>query len=175
MRTLVERAATCLLSVALDIGHMGWWSSSSGPSSQPWAVEQPSGIYLLEYLLLLSLVSILGTLAFKQLRRPDKFLESLGVSVRKVQRTMKEIDRKTFHLCTLLVPIVHQSLLYVGWTNEECVGICWRITATGWVADLSRVYGPAFVRRNWPMQHILRDKEKERLTGSCFLALGCTL
>jgi len=66
-------------------------------------------------------------------------------------------------------------LLNVGWTNEDCVSLCWAITITGWTADISRVYGPGWIQRNWPMQRILREKEKNQLTGSCYLSLGCTL
>ena len=86
-----------------------WWTVRPDDISHTWASQQPSALFLLEYLLVLSLASIAGTLAFKRLRQPTKFLESCGVSVRKVQRTMQEIDRKTFHLATLLVPIVHQT------------------------------------------------------------------
>ena len=144
-------------------------------TSQPWGVEQPSNLFLLEYLLLLSLLSIAATVAFKSLRKPSDFVKACGVHVKRVKRTMQEIDRKVFHLCTLLVPLAHQVLLQRGWSNDECVALCWAITATGCSLDLARVCGPAFVRRHWPLQHLLREKEKDRLTGSCFLALGCTL
>jgi len=154
---------------------MSKWLYGQREVTQPWAVEQPSNRFLLNLLLLLSLVSLAGTLAFKGLRRPDAFLEACGVNVRKVQRTMKEIDRKMFHLATLLVPLIHQSLLNLGWSNDDCVNLCWVITISGWTADVSRVYGPGWIQRNWPMQHILRAKERNQLTGSCFLALGCTL
>ena len=40
-------------------------------TSQPWGVEQPSNLFLLEYLLLLSLLSIAATVAFKSLRKPS--------------------------------------------------------------------------------------------------------
>ena len=126
-------------------------------------------------ILLLSLASLVGTLAFNGLRNKERFLEAWGVNARKVHRTIKEVDRKMFHLATLLVPLIHQLLLNVGWTNEDCVSLCWAITITGWTADISRVYGPGWIQRNWPMQRILREKEKNQLTGSCYLSLGCTL
>ena len=40
--------------------------------------------------------------------------------------------------------------------------------------DLSRLHIP-FVRRNWPLSGILREKEQTQLTGGCFFSLGCTL
>jgi dolichol kinase len=151
-----------------------WWHGQS-EVSQPWAVEQPNNRSLLNVILLLSLASLVGTLAFNGLRNKERFLEAWGVNARKVHRTIKEVDRKMFHLATLLVPLIHQLLLNVGWTNEDCVSLCWAITITGWTADISRVYGPGWIQRNWPMQRILREKEKNQLTGSCYLSLGCTL
>jgi len=151
-----------------------WWHGQS-EVSQPWAVDQPNNRSLLNVILLLSLASLVGTLAFNGLRNKERFLEAWGVNARKVHRTIKEVDRKMFHLATLLVPLIHQLLLNVGWTNEDCVSLCWAITITGWTADISRVYGPGWIQRNWPMQRILREKEKNQLTGSCYLSLGCTL
>eukprot|EP00908_Phaeocystis_cordata_P024493 Transcript_6949.p1 GENE.Transcript_6949~~Transcript_6949.p1 ORF type:complete len:303 (-),score=67.44 Transcript_6949:453-1361(-) len=152
-----------------------WWDRTARPVSQPWAVEQPSQHFLLEYLLVLSLISIGGTLAFKSLQQPARFVESCGVKVRRVARTMQEIDRKAFHLATLLVPIIHNVLLSMGWTNEECVHLCWVITIGGWTADLARVFGPDTARRWFPLQRLLREKEKGQITGGCYLSLGCTL
>ena len=161
---------------------MGRWRaavnylSTQPPVSQPWAVATPSNVFLLELLLAISLISIVATVAFKRLKRPGMFIKACGVRARKVQRTMQEIERKTFHLATLLVPIIHQILLWSGdWTNDECVKLCWVITAAGWTADLARVYGPPWARRLFPLKRLLRESEKNRITGGCYLSLGCTL
>jgi len=145
------------------------------PISQPWAVAAPSNVFLLELLLAISLISIGGTVAFKRLRRPAAFVKACGVRARKVQRTMQEVERKTFHLATLLVPIIHQILLSVDWSNDDCVKLCWLITAAGWTADLARVHGPPWARRLFPLKRLLRESEKNRITGGCYLSLGCTL
>ena len=161
---------------------MGRWRrlvnylSTQPPVSQPWAVATPSNVFQLELLLAISLISIVATVAFKRLKRPGMFIKACGVRARKVQRTMQEIERKTFHLATLLVPIIHQILLWSGdWTNDECVKLCWVITAAGWTADLARVYGPPWARRLFPLKRLLRESEKNRITGGCYLSLGCTL
>ena len=161
---------------------MGRWRaavnyfSNQPPVSQPWAVATPSNVFLLELLLAISLISIVATVAFKRLKRPGLFIKACGVRARKVQRTMQEIERKTFHLATLLVPIIHQILLWSGdWTNDECVKLCWLITAAGWTADLARVHGPPWARRLFPLKRLLRESEKNRITGGCYLSLGCTL
>ena len=102
------------------------------------------------------------------------FVSELGVGLKKLARTVKEIERKTFHAAGLLVPLIYQILLSRGWTVLECAALCWTITFAGWTSDLSRLYIP-IVRDNWPLRGILREKEKHQLTGGCFFSLGCTL
>ena len=100
--------------------------------------------------------------------------EVFGVPLKKLRRTVREIERKTFHMMGLLVPLIYQLLLGIGWTEMECATLCWGITIGGWVADLSRIYIP-FVRDNWPLRSILREHEQGQLSGGCFFSLGCTL
>ena len=75
----------------------------------------PSNDYLITYLVALSVLLVSTTVMFKQQRRPKDVLVTLGVSLRRVAKTVREIERKTFHICGLLVPIIHQSLLRSGW------------------------------------------------------------
>ena len=178
----VSKVASRTPAAPFSGGEMGRWRaavnylSTQPPVSQPWAVATPSNVFLLELLLAISLISIVATVAFKRLKRPGMFIKACGVRARKVQRTMQEIERKTFHLATLLVPIIHQLLLWSGdWTNDECVKLCWVITAAGWTADLARVHGPPWARRLFPLKRLLRESEKNRITGGCYLSLGCTL
>ena len=66
-------------------------------TSQPWGVEQPSNLFLLEYLLLLSLLSIAATVAFKSLRKPSDFVKACGVHVKRFRRGLRGVPgaRKT--------------------------------------------------------------------------------
>ena len=100
--------------------------------------------------------------------------DSVSVPVRRIARTAKEIERKTFHAAGLFVPLVYQFLLGYGWTQTECSTLCWTLTITCWSLDLGRLYVP-FIRKNWPMAHILREHEETQLLGSCYFSLGCTL
>lgn len=100
--------------------------------------------------------------------------ESLGVHARRIARTASEIERKTFHLSGLFFPLLYQYCLSRGWTHGECCQVGWTMCAFTWTVDLSRLYVP-FVRRNWPLKNILRDKEQNQLTGTCYFGLGCTL
>jgi len=104
-------------------------------------------------------------------------LESIGVAVHKVTNAAKEIERKTFHVCGLLVPLSHLLLLDSGFSHQFCAGLCWIITACGWTFELFRLGFPS-VRQTVKdsfMGRILREKEHNQVTGSVFFSLGCTL
>lgn len=100
------------------------------------------------------------------------YVKSWGVRVQRLARTVREIERKMFHAAGLLVPFAYNLLLDRGFSEGDCALVCWAITATGWAMDLSRLYIP-FVRRNWPLSGILREKEQTELTGGCFWASRC--
>ena len=106
--------------------------------------------------------------------RPSVTLRGWGVPLRRVKSALRELKRKTFHLCGLLVPLIHLALLEGGFRQRTCILMAWAITCIGWSADLARLHIP-FVARHWPLQTILRDHEHEQLTGGCYFSLGCTL
>lgn len=101
-------------------------------------------------------------------------LRKWGVPLNHIKRAMREIERKTFHLCGLLVPLCHLMLLRHGWRYTDCVKLCWCITLIGWAGDFARLRVP-IIERNWPLRSILREHEKKQLTGGCYFSLGCTL
>ena len=68
--------------------------------------QTPPNLYLLEYILTLAIAAVVGTIAYKSAQSPKNLLASAGVSVRKVARAVREIERKTFHLAGLLVPLI---------------------------------------------------------------------
>jgi len=107
-------------------------------------------------------------------RRPSQLLRAMGVPLQRVRRALQEIERKTFHLCGLLVPLAHLTLLRVGAAPRDCAALAWAITAAGWCGDLARLHVP-LVARHWPLRSILRDHERTQLTGGCFFSLGCAL
>mmetsp|Transcript_40943 Transcript_40943/g.132671 ORF Transcript_40943/g.132671 Transcript_40943/m.132671 type:complete len:283 (+) Transcript_40943:100-948(+) len=136
----------------------------------------PLPTHLLHYLLTLGVAALLGVVAFNTLSRPRDFLTACGVALTKVQRTAAEIERKTFHIAGLLVPTTHQFLLAIGFKNIVCVQICVVITVVGWTLDLLRVAFPGgVIARNWPLASLLRESERQKLTGGCYFSLGCTL
>ena len=57
-----------------------------------------------------------------------KHIADLGVSLSRVKRAASEIERKVFHLCGLLVPLIYQLLLQKGFSKNFCAGICWTVT-----------------------------------------------
>jgi dolichol kinase len=136
--------------------------------------QTPPNLYLLEYILTLAIAAVVGTIAYKSAQSPKNLLASAGVSVRKVARAVREIERKTFHLAGLLVPLIHQLMLSNGFSNASCVRLCWAITITGVCADALRLKVDV-VRRNWPMRQLLREHEQKQMTGGSSFSLGCTL
>lgn len=110
----------------------------------------------------------------KKRQRPSVTLRGWGVPLKRIKSALRELERKTFHLCGLLVPLVHLALLETGFRQRTCIEIAWAITVVGWSADLARLHVPV-VARHWPLRSLLRDHEREGLTGGCYFSLGCTL
>lgn len=138
--------------------------------------QLPSEQFLTAYMVVLSLGGLTALLLVRSLRPKDvrRLLRDAGVALHKVANTAREIERKVFHLCGLLVPLIYQVMLRHGYQKWYCVRICWMITVVGCLGDLSRVHVP-LVKRNWPLKSILREKEENQLCGSSYFALGCTL
>jgi dolichol kinase len=113
------------------------------------------------------------------MRKRDKkqYMRDFGVAVQKISRACKEIERKTFHLCGLLVPLVYQYLLVQGWSTRSCSYVCWAVTIGQWTFDLSRLYIPVVHKffLTTPIGKILRKNELNQLTGASYFSLGCTL
>eukprot|EP00440_Ansanella_granifera_P070493 gb/GFBE01076496.1/.p1 GENE.gb/GFBE01076496.1/~~gb/GFBE01076496.1/.p1 ORF type:complete len:285 (+),score=42.72 gb/GFBE01076496.1/:1-855(+) len=146
------------------------WATTS--EAQP----LPSEPFLTGYMIILALVALVCGIGIRSLR-PEaiwKLLQDAGVAVGKVKKTASEIERKIFHLCGLLVPLIYQLLLSHGVPRSFCVQLCWSITICGAGADWMRVHVP-FVRDNWPLKSILRDQEQTQLCGGSYFSLGCTL
>mmetsp|Transcript_41264 Transcript_41264/g.116810 ORF Transcript_41264/g.116810 Transcript_41264/m.116810 type:complete len:290 (-) Transcript_41264:95-964(-) len=136
----------------------------------------PSEPFLTVYMIVLTLSGLVLCIIVRSLRKEHlrKLLREAGVAVAKVTKTAREIDRKVFHLCGLLVPLTYQVLLLYRFSQQDCARICWAISITGFSADFLRIHVP-FVQRNWPLRSILRDKEEGQLCGGTYFSLGCTL
>lgn len=92
----------------------GWRSNRTVPSSPSLPPNlTPSEDHLIKLLLALSIVVVTCIIIFKQ-SNGKALLQSLGVSFRRVTKTMREIERKGFHLAGILVPFIHTSLLRAG-------------------------------------------------------------
>jgi len=115
---------------------------------------------------------IVGFVAVWDTDQIRKFLRTAGAPLNKINRTILEMERKTFHLCGLLVPWIYHLMLRYGLTQKHGIMLSGSITAAGWTFDICRVYIPG-IRRFMPFQHILRDDEQNQITGACFFSLGC--
>ena len=58
--------------------------------------QQPSNEFLLEYVTALSVISLMTIVTFRRLHHRDRhgFVQACGVSLRKVARSVREIQRK---------------------------------------------------------------------------------
>lgn len=141
-----------------------------------WSEIMPSEEYVTNYMVTISLLGLTAITLVKGIRSTvlKQALREAGVRLKKVQRTTKEIERKVFHLCGLVVPLIYQMLLRSKYSHSFCCSIVWTITIVGIVCDLLRVNVP-IVARNWPLKSILREKEQDKLCGGCWFSLGCTL
>ncbi len=135
----------------------------------------PSDRYLELYFAIISLVALSLLGVYRCIRSPKKLLRACGVSLKKVKRAVREIERKKFHLSGLLVPIIYFVLMeHLGWSHLDCCRLCWTITVVGCCSDTLRLHVP-FVARHWPGKSILREHEHGQLTGGSYFSLGCTL
>jgi len=104
-----------------------------------------------------------------------KYIKLLGVRVKRVRSAAREIERKSFHLTGLIVPLLYSTMLeHWNWRHRDCVIFFVSGTAFGWCFDIARLMFPV-VRRNFPLGKILRDKEETQLCGACYFSLGVTL
>jgi len=140
------------------------------------AQPMPSEAFITVYMIVLALAGLILGVMIRSLRPQAvrELLQGAGVAMHKVAKTASELERKIFHLCGLLVPLIYQLLLIQGYSRSLCVRICWTITIVGVGSDFMRVHVP-FVRNNWPLKSILRDQEQNQLCGGSYFSLGCTL
>jgi len=155
---------------------VSWRNYTAAMPSPPSLLEhqKPSDEYILHVCIALSLVVLSATAIYRRHVDPKSLMRSLGVSLSKVSRSVREVERKAFHVAGLLVPLIQLILLRNGFTASDCTRICWTITIMGWSCDLARLH-VGVVRRNWPLRSILREHEQTHLTGGCYFSLGCTL
>mmetsp|Transcript_24242 Transcript_24242/g.65696 ORF Transcript_24242/g.65696 Transcript_24242/m.65696 type:complete len:313 (+) Transcript_24242:159-1097(+) len=157
-------------------GHHGLSEATAGATSTWVWDEGPSNRHLTAYYVFLTLSAFVTIAVVKNLRPGSlrQGLRAAGVAVRRVKLTIYEIERKTFHLAGLLVPLVYQVLLNMRMSHSFCVRLCWVLTGAGWALDLGRLWVP-WVRDNFPLKVLLREREAHALCGACYFSLGCTL
>lgn len=129
------------------------------------------------FLLMVGSLSIVWILAFTHLpsRSIREALRLLGIARRRIARTLKEINRKTFHLCGLIIPITY----YVGITNTEVITrrlvtvVLGCFVAFVWTVEILRIFVPSIGRLfvaifgRW-----MREREKTQITGVAYYQLG---
>jgi diacylglycerol kinase (CTP) len=97
-----------------------------------------------------------------------------GVRLKRIRSVANEIERKSFHLSGLFVPLLWQYTTHNGMSRDTQVSIAVGICVFGCTSDLLRVYIP-FVQKHWPLKKILRAHEDNQLCGASYFACGCTI
>jgi hypothetical protein len=142
--------------------------------------DQPTDVRMFGFIALLSLIGFSVATYVKSLNTKaiNLLIQDFGVKLSKVRRTALEIERKTFHLTGLAVPLLYHVLLeYYNWTQRDFSYFCWTVTTCVWIADFFRVYVPNG-NDYFPfslLKNVLREKEKAQLSGTSFFSLGCTM
>lgn len=142
--------------------------------------NQPSTNHLIYMVVVLGVSFTICTLYLQliSLNNTKKLIQSVGVSLKKITRTAKEIERKTFHMTGLLVPLSYQILMkYYNWSQNDFSKFAWICTLIIWVGDIFRVLVPSCTNY-FPfsiLDKIIREKERKQLSGICYFSLGCTI
>lgn len=103
------------------------WSRVSGNARRTHG-QQPSSDHLLAELVILLVLATASTLYLRNLtvQKAKETYQGMGVKLSRITRTALEIERKTFHLTGLVVPILFQILVRCGnYTHADFVKICW--------------------------------------------------
>jgi len=151
----------------MDLENSIWALTFSLPSEIRY-----STVFLL-FILTAFIVWFLGFLFVWPRRLVKQALRNVGVAIKRIGRTVREMERKTFHLAGLLLPInYHLLLTFVKGFNQYHGILMISVMAWGWfVVDLLRVYVPV-INRNFPLQSIAREGELHHLSGVSYFMLG---
>ena len=95
---------------------------------QPDPVVSHCSFRLLLYIIILFILGAIVSVIVKSTEKKalTSLVASSGVrTVKRIARTVTEIERKTFHAAGLFVPLLYNLLLSNGWTATECALMCW--------------------------------------------------
>ena len=98
---------------------------------------QPNSDFLAAEVSLLALIGVAFYIFFRSLskRGAQTFLKNSGVRLKKVAKAIKEIERKGFHMCGLIVPLAYfLSTTVMGYTEKEYAPILYNSHSSdlGW-------------------------------------------
>jgi dolichol kinase len=106
------------------------------------------------------------------------FLKTLNVRATKVVRAAQEIERKTFHVSGVLVPLWYQTMTEsFGHTERFCAQIAIGVSILVWFSEILRLNSPTFKQLFMasPFGRIMRPREMNQMTGTPYFITGCAL
>lgn len=149
---------------------LGFVESSSGYN------QTPSSKHLFDCLVVLTTLGMMWSIyvSAKGAGGMRELVKECGVRFKRVRMVAQEIERKSFHLSGLSVPLLWLYTTSKGMSRVTQTKVAWCVLTFGWTCDIVRVYVP-FVQRNWPLKKILRKHEIGQLCGACYFSMGCVV
>lgn len=146
-----------------------------------WEVKRELSEVSNDFLTVYMVVMVFGALTYAAAiwvmrgRELRKILQDAGVAVHKVTNVAWEIERKRFKLVGLGVPMVHQIMLNLGFSNNVFVAFAWTFTVSWVCADIMRIYKVPVLGQvwDWLFKDILRQNEQAELSQASYFLIGC--
>jgi diacylglycerol kinase (CTP) len=142
--------------------------------------EEPSSSHVLSVLLVLIFFGGLSAAFLKSLGagQLQEMLSDYKVNLKKIARTVVELERKTFHMTGLFVPATYELAMRYHFSKSDFVAVAWMCTLIAWSIDVLRLYLGRTAEKTFPftlLYGFIREKERRQLCGTSFFSLGCTV
>lgn len=142
--------------------------------------KRPSVEWITTYLWALICVAVVALLIVKLSSRARliSLLTGSGVAGKRVARSLREIERKVFHVAGLLIPLWYHLMTTRSYMSADaCVAVAVSVSAFVWASELARLNFPwvqqAFMATF--MGRIMRERETTQVTGTAYFTTGCAL
>lgn len=111
-------------------------------------------------------------------QRKQDVLTRYGVALARIKKSISEIERKIFHISGVLIPLWYQTMTsFFGMTTEWCIYFAASVTLFVWISEILRLHCDCIQKLfiNSPFGALMREREKDQVTGTAYFTLGCTI
>lgn len=149
--------------------------STSVESTQP---EQPFNSTLVYvYGVFVVLIILLVCANTRSRRTMMNFLHSLGISLKRSPRVIKELKRKGFHFSGLIIPFIYIMGLHTGLMDQFSGSLIMiGVSLLYFIMECARLLSPQVNNLFGQLfKGLMREKERHNFTGSFFYLVGATI